>query len=298
MSRTITIVLIVALVASIGYISYSFYKTRYGKNVDVVLEQELHQQRIEELEEQVYSLEEELGKQEDKLIPKEKLTQVFGEEVPAVTIAEEVDKPSCEDIKRNMDAFFNYLDKQAYTKSHEINESPLELFKHILIQLSETTPRVTGEMMELPTLMSNMAFFYRTLGKKRIDCIREILNNELDITESVFATFYQWAISCDHCDEMPEECPSLEILYEYAGFFLNTLAGRNYLMRRNARQRLLTTYYSILILDKANDETINRYGIDIRPKIELLISEINNTRSLIYSKQYLEELNTLKIKYN
>ena len=69
-------------------------------------------------------------------------------------------------------------------------------------------------------------------------------------------------------------------------------------MRRNARLRLLTTYYSILILDKANDETLNRYGIDIRPKIDLLISEINNTRSLIYSKQYLEELNTLKVKYN
>jgi hypothetical protein len=300
MSRTITIVLIIALVASIGYISYSLYETRYGKSMDVALEQEqeLHQQRIEELEEQVYSLEEELGKHEDTLIPKEKLTEVFGEEVPTVTVAEEVEKPSCEDTKRNMDAFFDYLDKQAYTKSYEIKESSFELFKQILTQLSETTPRVTGEMMELPTLMSNMAFFYRTLGKKRIDCIREILNNELDITESVLTTFYQWGTSCDRCDEMLEECPSLETLYEYAGFFLETLAGRNYLMRRNSRQRLLATYYSILILDKANDATLNKYGIDIRPKIELLISEINNTRSLIYKKQYLKELNTLKIKYN
>jgi len=300
MSRPITIVLIIALVASIGYISYSLYKTRYGKSMDVALEQEqeLHQQRIEELEEQVYSLEEELGKQEDKLIPKEKLAEVFGEEVPTVTVSEEVEKPSCENIKQNMNAFFNYLDKQAYTKSYEIKESPFELFKQILTQLSETTPRVTGEMMELPTLMSNMAFFYRTLGKKRIDCIREILNNELDITESVLTTFYQWATSCDRCDVMLEECPSLETLYEYAGFFLETLAGRNYLMRRNSRQRLLTTYYSILILDKANDETLNKYGIDIRPKIELLISEINNTRSLIYKKQYLEKLNDLEAKYN
>jgi hypothetical protein len=300
MSRTIIIVLIVALLASIGYISYSLYKTRYGKSMDVALEQEqeLHQQRIEELEEQVYSLEEELGKQEDKIIPKEKLTEVFGEEAPAVLVAEEVEKPSCEDIKRNMNAFFDYLDKQTYFKSCDIKENSSDLLKHILTQLSERTPRVTGEMMELPTLMSNMAFFYRTLGKKRIDCIREILNNELDITESVFTTFYQWAISCNHCAEMTEECPSLKTLYEYAGFFLNTLAGRTYLMRRNSRQRLLTTYYSILILDKANDETLNRYGIDIRPKIDLLISEINNTRSLIYSKQYLKELNTLKIKYN
>ena len=43
--------------------------------MDAALEQEeeLHQERIEELEGQVYSLEEELGKQADKLIPKEKL---------------------------------------------------------------------------------------------------------------------------------------------------------------------------------------------------------------------------------
>jgi hypothetical protein len=97
---------------------------------------------------------------------------------------------------------------------------------------------------------------------------------------------------------MAEECPSLETLYEYAGFFLNTLAGRNYLMRRNSQQRILTTYYSILILDKANDSTLNRYGIDIRPKIELLIPEINNTKGLIFKKQYSEKLNALKIKYN
>ena len=299
MSKTITVVLIIALVASIGYISYSLYKTRYGKSMDVALEkeQELRQQRIEELEEQVYSLEEELEKQEDKLIPKEKLTEVFGEEVPAISVAKEVEKPSSEDIKRNMNAFFDYLDKQAYFESCDITENSSDFFKHILTQLLETTPRVTGEMVELPTLMSNMSFFYRTLGKKRIDCIREILNNESDITESVLTTFYQWATSCDDFAEMEGECPSLKTLYEYAGFFLNTLAGRNYLMRRNARLRLLTTYYSILILDKANDETLNRYGIDIRPKIDLLISEINNTRSLIYSKQYLEELNTLKIKY-
>jgi hypothetical protein len=300
MSKIITVVLIVALVASIGYISYSLYKTRYGKSMDVALEreQELHQQRIEELEDQVYSLEEELGKQEDKLIPKEKLTEVFGEEAPTVTVSEEVEKPSYEDIKRNMNAFFDHLDKQTYFKSCDLKESSSDLFKHILTQLSETTPIVTGEMTGIPTLMSNMAFFYRSLGKKRIDCIREILYNELDITESVLTTFYQWAISCDHYAEMAEECPSLETLYEYAGFFLNTLAGRNYLMRRNSQQRILTTYYSILILDKANDSTLNRYGIDIRPKIELLIPEINNTKGLIFKKQYSEKLNALKIKYN
>ena len=298
MSRTIKILIIIAVLGIVGYVSYSQYKAWFGKSMDAALEQEegLHQGRIEELEEQVYSLEEELEKQEDKLIPKEKLTEVFGEE--AATVTPEEKELRCEDIKQNITAFFNHLDKQAYVQSYGIKEGSYEFFKQILTQLSETTPRVTGEMVELTTLMSNIAYFYRVLGKKRVNFIREVLKNESDITESVLTTFYQWTTSCDRCDEMAKECPSLETLYEYAGFFLNTLGGRNYLMRRNSQLRIFTGYYCLLILDKANDETLNRYGIDIRPHIKSLLSEINNTKSLMYKKRYVEKLKILKAKYN
>ena len=298
MSKTIKIVIVIVILGIAGYVSYSQFGKWYGKSMDAALEQEeeLHQERIEDLEEQVYSLEEELGKQADRLIPKEKLAEVFGKDAAAVT--PEAKELSCEDIKRNSTAFFNHLDKQAYVQSYGITKSSYEFFKQILTQLSETTPRVTGEMVELTTLMSNMAYFYRVLGKKRVDLIREILKNESDITESVLTTFYQRATSCDRCDETEEECPSLETLYEYAGFFLNTLGGRNYLMRRNVQLRILVSYYSLLILDKANDETLNRYGIDIRPHIKLLLSEINNTKGLMYKKRYVEKLKTLKAKYN
>ena len=297
MTKKIQILIIISALGIVGYVVYSQFGKWYEKSLDEALEQEqeLHQERIEELEEQVYSLEEELGKQKDKLIPKEKLAEIFGEESPAVT--PEVKEVSSEDVKQNITAFFNHLDKQEYVQSYGIKEGSYELFKQILTQLSATTPRVTGEMMELTTLMSNMAYFYRVLGKKRVAIIREILENESDITESVLATFYQWATSCDRCDEMAGECPSLETLYKYSGFFLNTLGGRNYLMRRNTQLRILVSYYCLLILDKANDATLNRYGIDIRPHIKLFMSEINNTKGLIYRKQYLEKLATLEAKY-
>jgi len=297
MSKTVKIVIVIVILGIAGYVSYSQFGKWYGKSMDAALEQkeELRQERIEELEEQVYSLEEELGKQEDKLIPKEKLAEVLGEEAAAVTPEEKA--LNCEEIKRNSTAFFNHLDKQAYVQSYGITTGSHEFFKQILTQLSETTPRVTGEMVELSTLMTNMAYFYRVLGKKRVDLIREILNNESDISESVLTTFYQWATSCDRCDERGEECPSLETLYEYAGFFLNTLGGRNYLMRRTVQLRILVRYYSLLILDKANDETLNRHGIDIRPHIQPLLSDINNTKGLMYKKRYVGKLKTLKEKY-
>ena len=293
MKKSIGALIIIIVVGITGYLLYTQMNSLERTNE--IIEQESQQQKIEALEEQVFTLQEELAEKEDKIVPKEKLAEVYGD--TATTVTPDATDPGCEDIKRNLNAFFNHLDRKGYPQSFEINETSFELFKKTVTQLSETTPAVTGELVELPTLMSNMAYFYRRLGKKRVDLIGEILKNESDISESVLSTFYHWALSCNRCSAMPQECPSLETLYEYAGFFLNTLAGRSYLMRRSSRQRLLATYYSILILDKANEETANRYGIDILPHLDFVASEINSQRDLIHKKEYLEKLESLKEKY-
>lgn len=298
MSRSVKIVISVIVLAIAGYVVWGQLGRWYGKRMERALEQEKEgqQKRIEELEEQVGFLEEELDQQASKLIDKEKLTEIFGKETTeAPPEAKEI---RCEDIKRGCTAFFNHLDKQPYVQSYGIKEGSEEFFKQLLLQLSEAPPRVSGEMVELPSLMSNMAHFYRVLGKKRVDLLREILTNESDIMESVVATLYQWAAVCDRCDEKKGACPSLKTLYEYAGFFLNTLGGRSYLMRRNAQLRVLGGYYALLVLDRANDATLNRYGIDIRPHLETTLSEIRSTKGFMHRKQYLETLNALKLKYN
>ena len=61
--------------------------------------------------------------------------------------------------------------------------------------------------------------------------------------------------------------------------------------------RILTSYYCFLILDKANDETLNKYGIDIRPHIDFLSQDMGNQKGLAYKRQYLEKLTSLKKKY-
>jgi hypothetical protein len=293
MKKRIGAFIIIIAVGITGYLLYNWMNSR--ERAKEFIEQDVQQQKIEALEEQVFTLQKELAEKEDQIAPKEKLAEVYGD--TATTVSPEATAPSCEDIKQNLNAFFNHLDRKGYPQSFEIKQSSYELFKKIVAQLSETTPAVTGELVELPTLMSNMAYFYRRLGKKRVDLIGEILKNESDISESVLSTFYHWAMSCNRCAAMAQECPSLETLYEYAGFFLNTLAGRSYLMRRNSRHRLLATYYSILILDKANEETANRYGIDILPHLDFVASEINSQRDLIHKKEYLEKLESLKEKY-
>jgi hypothetical protein len=164
-------------------------------------------------------------------------------------------------------------------------------------KLSKTLPIVTGETKDIVSLTRNMAHFYRVLGNKRIKLVKEILKNENDIFESIMAAFFSFYTSDNCCKEELQGCPSLKLLYEYAGFFTNTIAGRSYLLRRDSKIRILTTYYCVLILDKANEEVLNHDGIDIRPHIDISINDISNQKNLIYRKHYLTKLQGLKEKY-
>ncbi|MBU4118902.1 MAG: hypothetical protein KJ555_09090, partial [Proteobacteria bacterium] len=71
----------------------------------------------------------------------------------------------------------------------------------------------------------------------------------------------------------------------------------SYLFRRETRVRMLGKYYSILVLDRANDASMNRYGIDIRPSVDSLLEEMKSTTSLAERDTYLARLILLKDKY-
>jgi len=47
----------------------------------------------------------------------------------------------------------------------------------------------------------------------------------------------------------------------------------------------------------ANDAVLNRYGIDIRPHINLSIDDISNQKNLIYPETYVAKLHQLREKY-
>jgi hypothetical protein len=110
-------------------------------------------------------------------------------------------------------------------------------------------------------------------------------------------TFYQWFTMDDGGKASLKGRPSMAAMYEYAGYLLNTLGGRSYLLRRNPKVRALTTYYCVLILDRANDEELNSKGIDIRPYIKSSLLDIKNQMGLIHQKEYITRLSELSLKY-
>jgi hypothetical protein len=164
-------------------------------------------------------------------------------------------------------------------------------------KLSSNLPIVTGEMDSLYNMVRNVAHFYRALGKKPVLLTKQVIQNESEVMESVMKTFYLWFTMDDEGKSALQGRPSKETLYEYAGFFLNTLGGRSYLLRRGPKERTLTTYYCVLILDRANDAQLNAKGIDIRPFITSSLQEIQSQLGLLYQKEYIAKLKELNLKY-
>jgi hypothetical protein len=265
--------------------------------VETALEQEREkwQKETDRLEDRIESQQEELVLQQKAITPYEKMDEAFGESLTSSPSSPK--EKTCQEIAQPVEAFFSYLDNQEYIKSYKIKQGTFKLFEQTVSQISGNLPIVSEETKDLLSLLHNVAHFYRVLGKSRVKLIKDVLENESEITESMMETFFSWFMSKDKCQEQARQSPSIEILYEYAGYFLNTLAGRSYLLRRDPKTRIMTIYYCVLIIDKANDKKINSNGIDIRPHIDSSLNNIFDQSKLISRRQYLTTLEKLKVKY-
>ncbi|MFC1816104.1 hypothetical protein ACFL0M_09210 [Thermodesulfobacteriota bacterium] len=293
---SIKIFIILIILGVIGYFAYRQIGSWLKRGIDTAIVQERKVWQIEAdvLKDKISSLQEELWQHREELVSKEKLLDVFGEDAILIFPGQKI---NCDELEGQIAAFYRYLDQKDYIKTYKLEKGTSELFQEMIMQLSEKLPVVIFETKDIFTLIRNMAHFYRVLGKNRIKLIKEILKNESEIIESVMATFFTWFTYGDRCKVNIMGHPSLKTLYKYSGFFLNTLAGRNYLFRRNSNVRILINYYSVLILDRANAETLNSHGIDIRPYIDFSIFNMRNRKGLIYQNLYLSELEKLKKKY-
>ena len=221
---------------------------------------------------------------------------------PAVTVPPEVQAPvavdTCKESREKLQGLFAYLDRQDYIASRRLTGGAFEHFKGLLARLLERPPFVQRETDDLLWVLQNKAHFYRVLGKKDILLLRDIIRREGDIMESSFATLYQATALQEKCRA---DAPALQVplkdVYPYAVFFLNTLGGSSYLIRRDSRVRMLTQYYCVLILDHANQQRLNKLGLDIRPPLEALIGDLKATANLTRKEEYIKTLKSIRAKY-
>jgi hypothetical protein len=299
MDRSIKILVSVLIVAIVGFLGYSQIKRWHQSALQKVVDQERSdcQKRLSESRAELLRVMEEL-KQLNNVgveVPDSRLSAIFGEDSGKLAFGENI---SCDDLELQLKTFITYLSKQSYMDAYQGEGGVRKLIAEITESLSKSPPMLTGEMEDLVSLIRNVTHLYRQLGRERIKVVKNILKNESDIIETVIAIFYNYSMAADRCQNAIIRTPSLETLYRYAGYLLNTLSGRSCLLRRDVPIRVLANYYSVLIIDKANDEMLNKFGIDIRPFIDYSFYEVSSQRGLVYQRQYLTKLNQLKKKYH
>ena len=192
-----------------------------------------------------------------------------------------------EAVKRELMEICRELDTKDYIKDYKLEQGTFNKFSEVLEKLAYNPPVVSGETNDLYTLLSNAAHFYRRVGKKDIRLVKDILDHEHDRIEMLMSVVYDYLIKGSRERKL---MINIGQLYEYAGFFLNTLGGKAYLYRRDSATRTLTQYYSVLILDQTNKEKMNPYGIDIMPHLKILKQDLQEHKGLVGTGEYLAVL--------
>ncbi|MFH1487398.1 MAG: hypothetical protein ABII06_00690 [Pseudomonadota bacterium] len=204
---------------------------------------------------------------------------------------------SCRQIEKGVQEFFQYLNSKNYILHIEEGMDTYGRFKQLVKTLANHPPVPAGEGIDTSIMTKNIYHFFRILEKKDIRLIRDVIRNEADTLELNMDLFFKWITMGDRCPDPENIRPSLDVMYQYAGFFLNTIGGRSYLFRRAIPVRLLLSYYSILITHEADKQGKNNYGIDVFSQIAALAGEIGMYTDFQFQNEYLQRLNGISKYY-
>jgi hypothetical protein len=309
MDRSAKIIVAIVVIVVSAFFIYSKFAGWHASRLETTVKQERESwlDKTDQMKQEIATLKQELAVVKGQAVSQDKLAAVFGEaqqEDKKVAqqltgkISEGKKQPSFAEVEGHIMAFFSYMDDQEYVQSYKFKEGTYHQYQIAIKKLSSKLPIITGEISSLYNIVRNVAHFYRVMGKERVLLIKQLMQNESEVIESVMRTFYLWFTMDDEGQSTVQGRPSMRNMYEYAGYILNTLGGRSYLLRRDPKVRTLTTYYCVLMLDKANDEELNSKGIDIRPYIGSSLMEIENQTGFVHQKEYLTKLRELKLKYH
>lgn len=287
-------IMVILVLIVIGIFLWILLKDWHEARVDTARKEEGQEwkQRADDLARKVTELEQELKTGQAEKPSEEKVAEVFGP--PAVEAPGAEKLLTSEEIERRVMAFFSYLDSREYVQAYGLEGGTYPQYLGAVEALSAHPPRVAGETESLYEMLKNVSYFFRVLGKKRVELAADVLKNEQDVMESAMRVFYLWYTGPS--DKLKGK-PSLPAMYAYVSYLLDTYGGRSYLLRRDSRIRLLTTYYCILVVDRAIDQQMNPNGVDLRPLIASTARDIRRQAGLAYQKQYLAELERLARKY-
>lgn len=207
------------------------------------------------------------------------------------------DKIYCDLIDEYVADFFSYLNTKKYIERLDLKTNTYAYFKKIIKTLAARPPVPAGEGFAPTIMVKNVFFFSRALDRKDLYFFKEVAVNERDTLEINLEMFYRWIMLGKLCPNSGQVRLPFDVMYRYAGFFLNTTGGRAYLFRRPVTCRLLLTYYAVLVVHQADRLGKNSYGLNIFPYIQPLRKEISHYPDLEFQNQYLSTLTRIEDYY-
>jgi hypothetical protein len=205
---------------------------------------------------------------------------------------------TCEELEQEIRDFCSYLDTKSYVRHLEPGKDSYACLQLLIKKLSSDPPIPAGEGIDPQILLSNIYYFFRHIDRNDLRLVREILVQEGDTLEPNLDLFYHWLMAGGKCPDPTAVRPPLKVLYQYAGFFLNTVGGRAYLFRRSPELRLLVSYYSVLIVHEADKKKMNSYGIDLYPMLAPMLQEIRSYPDFHFQESYIENLTRIQEYYS
>jgi hypothetical protein len=294
--RIIVIIIVIALAVA-GFMYFKDRALKIAAEEAALKEREAWKHKNELLEKKISGMEKDIDKMGKDLqladqappISLERRQQVFGDNGTG-------QDASLNSVHNRVMNFFKYIDQKGYLSARGISGTSYEHFKSIMDRLVLASPVISGESQDMLTLLKNITYLFGVLGKTDTLLVRDILNGEAEIMEPTMKLFYQWLDPSLVMQGTGRFTIPFEKQYEYAAYLMQTIGGKAYLFRRDSKTRLLTCYYSILIIDRANQETLNKYGIDIRPLVSSLITDMQSTKLLTGRQEYVAALNIIRKK--
>lgn len=259
-------------------------------------EMEILSEKIDHLQKQLAEAQAELERLSPST-PSERVLEVFGAEPDQQSNVDEREM-RCVHLARKLENLFVYLDGRDYVRDRIPPVASRDLLGSLLSRSVKKPPIVAKETENILRVLQNSAHFFRTLGKTDTLLVAALLRQEGELMEPTFQMLYELVGPENECREQGVTLSiSLPEAYPYAAYFLNTLGGQSYLLRRDSRVRLLTQYYAILILDRANEEKLNEWGLDIRIPLRNLLTDMKSAGNLVRKREYLKRLLDLNAKY-
>jgi hypothetical protein len=200
---------------------------------------------------------------------------------------------SCEQVEADMTTLCAAVDARA--RGRGAGSGFCRTLQQAGEELARRPPKPSSELRSYSTMLGNVFHLFRTLGKQRVELLRDVLNEEQAMQELASMTLFRWMLSRERCSEGRSDI-KLESLYEYSAFLLQTMGGQAYLRRRGPHTESLATFYALLILDQAIEGNINPHGID--PRVELARCRgLLQSQPLVFRDRYLDILEEISQRW-